>query len=199
MRTIRVHAVILGVLSVLTADAGVAQVADNAQLSAAVDAWQIEMAYVKANKPQHVNGFLVGSGGGAMGSIVLKKALSKIESDAFTCTLLKPVTADQKWSAFVKDNQSWSMSDVQVGQSAFPIVAMVKTSTDKVFAIFPATLRATTEIKAGAAVTSKDYVITAARAIKAGDTFPVLIVGHNILSVEATDGKPWFTAVSSGQ
>lgn len=199
MKTMRVHAMTLGICLILTAGVSKAQVSGNIQQSAAVDAWQIEMAYVKANKPHRVNGFLVGSGEGSLGSIVLKKAISKIESDAFTCALFEPVTADQKWSAFVKGNQSWSMSNVQVGQFAFPIVAMVKTPTNRTFTIFPATLRAKLEIKAGSAMTSGEYVIEAERSIKAGDTFPVLIVGNNILSVEATGGKPWFTALSSSQ
>jgi hypothetical protein len=54
-----------------------------------------------------VNGFLVGGGEGMMGTIVIKAGLSSISSDAFTCTLVKPVEADSEgWSAFVANNHA---------------------------------------------------------------------------------------------
>src|ERR1700722_19626343 len=58
--------------------------------SAIIDAWRIEMAYVKANHAHEANGMLVGTADGAAGNIELTEGLSKIENDAFTCTLAFP-------------------------------------------------------------------------------------------------------------
>jgi hypothetical protein len=186
--------------TVLTSPATTGSV-PGAEVSAAIDAWRIEMAYVKANRPHRVNGFLVGSGGGTMGTIVLKKGLSSIDGGAFTCTLLKPVVAGEEWSAFVMGSQSRSMSNVEMGQFAYPILAMITVSGGKVFTVVPATLRAKIDINLGAVLHSKGYAIETKHPVKAGDTIPVLVVGDNIVSVDPLEGtnetdrsKPWFIA-----
>lgn len=170
-------------------------------IGSAIEAWRVEMAYVRTNRPSHVNGFLVGGGGGMMGTIVIKERLSGISSDAFTCTLVKPVEADSDgWSAFVADNHAWSMSDVMLGEYSYPIIGQVKTSDGKVFTTFPAVFTAKTDIEAGGVQQSGVYVITSKRSIKAGDTVSALIVGNSIFSIEpfdATKGssqqEPWLS------
>lgn len=170
--------------------------------SAAIDVWRVEMDYVKVNKPQMVNGFLVGSGGGVMGTIGVKKALSNIDCDAFICTLVMSVTAGEKISAFVTEGRyALSMTNVKLGEFAFPFVAVVQSSSGEVFTTFPAILKAKIDIKAGSVLHSNGFSIETKRPIKTGDTVPVLVVGDNILSVEAvgktadgSEAKPWFTA-----
>ena len=175
----------------------------SADVSAAIDAWRLEMAYVKANRPRRVNGFLtgsiVGSSKAQLGTIKVKKTQSNIDSDAFTCTPAHPIGAGEEgWSAFVTDNQALSMSNVQMGQFAYPIVAMVKTSDGRVFTIVPAILKAKIDINAGAGLHSKGYTVETKRPVKAGDEIAVLLVGDNILSVEeleeakeSSEVKPW--------
>jgi hypothetical protein len=170
---------------------------------AAIEAWRIEMNYVRANRPSRVNGFLVGSGGGMIGSIVTKLALTNIDTDAFACAVVEPVKADESYSAFVnaKEGQAWSMTNVQVEQYAYPIMAMVKSSNGQSFTIYPALLKAKINIKAGDVLHSGKYAIETTRQIKAGETFPVLIVSDSVLSAEAakgavegSDSKPLFAA-----
>jgi len=201
MRPMGILDMSLGVLFALVTGTGTgqAQVAAGTSKSAAIDAWQIEMAYVKANKPHRVNGFLVGSGEGQLGTLRMQKDISKIESDAFVCTLIEPISANDDISAFVNGNQAWSMSDIQVGQFAYPMVGMVKTSTGKTFSIFPANCQAKIDIKPGHPAAIKGYTISARHPIGTGEQFPVLVVTDNIISIEETDGKPSFTALSTGR
>lgn len=174
----------------------------DAEIGSAIEAWRVEMAYVRTNRPSHVNGFLVGGGEGKMGTIVVKTGFSNISSDAFICTLVKQVEADSEgWSAFVADNHAWSMSNVMLGEYSYPIIGQVKTSDGEVFTIFPAVLKAKTDIEAGGVQGSGVYVIKSKRSIKAGDTVPALIVGKSIFSIEAVDAttessqqEPWFSA-----
>jgi len=168
--------------------------------STTIEAWRIMMDYVKNNKPHMVNGFLVGSGGGMMGNIVVRKDLSNIDSDAFICTPVKQLKAGETISAFVTQSHSLSMGNVKLKQFAYPFVAMVKSSNGEAFTIFPAVLKAKIDIKTGNVMHLKGFAIETKRPIKAGDKIPVLVIGDNILSVDAvkrTDGSedmPWFTA-----
>jgi transcriptional regulator CtsR len=168
---------------------------------AVIEAWRIEMNYVRANRPTRVNGFLTGSGRGQMGTIRIKKVLSGIDSELFRCTLLEPIKGGDDWSALVNSGQAWSMSDVELNNLAYPIVAMIKGSSDRTFTVVPAVLKAKMDIEPNRIMRSSGYAIESRRSIKAGDSIPVLIVGDHVLSVEAAedaDGgetKPWFTAL----
>jgi hypothetical protein len=174
-----------------------------ATLDAAIEAWRIEMDYVRTNRPQVVNGFLVGSGDGMMGSIVIKQDVPNIDDDAFSCTQVDQLTAGRRISAIVKVNegQSRSMGDVRLNDLAHPIVAMIRTTNSKTFTIIPAVLKAKIDISAGRAMRLGGYIIDSQRSIKRGDTLPVLMVGDFILSVEdvgkingGEQTKPWFSA-----
>lgn len=160
----------------------------NEDRSAAVEAWRVEMDYVRTNRPSHVNGFLTGSGSGQMGTIAPKNAFPNTDVASFSCTLVHPIDAGgDGWSAFVEANHAWSMSDVMLDGLAYPILGMVKTSSGKVFTIVPAVFRAKIDIEAGGVQQLGSYTIESKRAIKAGDSVSVLMVGSNILSVEAVD------------
>jgi len=169
----------------------------------AFEAWRVEMNYVQTNRPHRVNGFLTGSGSGQIGTIRVKHSIANINNDTFTCSLIEPINADDEgWSSFVADNHSWSMSDVQLNDLAYPVLAMVKTSNGTVFTIVPATFNAKVDIAVGAILHSNGYAIESKRAIKAGDLFNVLRVGNNIFSVEAVEGtnydgkaEPWFVVL----
>lgn len=84
---------------------------------------------------------------------------------------------------------------------AYPLAAMVKCSNGKFQGLYPAILKAKTDIGAGKLLHSDGYQIEAKRTIKAGESFSVLAVGDGLLSIEVaeratkdSDGKPWFTA-----
>jgi hypothetical protein len=170
---------------------------------AAIEAWRVEMNYVKTNQPNRVNGFLVGSGSGRMGTIKLNRDAPGMNTDAFTCSPIEPISAGgDGWSSFVGENYAWSMSDVQLKNLAYPILGMVKTSGGEVFTLVPATFKAKIDIAAGDVLSLSGYSIASKRAIKAGDSFYVLMVGKNVLSVESADGanydskaEPWFVGL----
>lgn len=178
-----------------------AQAQTASDIKAALEVWRVEMDYVKANRPSKVNGFLVGSASGKMGTIQTRKKFASIDIDAFSCALAESVASGEEWSAFVNENRAWTMSNVQLGKFAYPILAMVKSSNGMVFTIVPAVLKAKINIEPGAVLHSSGYVIESDRSIKTGDTLYVLMVGDNILSAEAIEGakegnesKPRFTA-----
>ena len=81
---------------------------------------------------------------------------------------------------------------------------MVK-SSDGFHSIFPAVLKAKIDIKAGETVRLDGWQVETKRAVKAGDTVPVLLFGDALLSVEPSEGakdksdaKPWFAAYKEG-
>jgi hypothetical protein len=138
------------------------------------------------------------------GAISIRGDISALETKSFTCTPVYPLKKGDKVAAMVSDDQAWSPDThlLQVGtnQVAYPIFAMVK-SADGFHSVFPAILKAKTDIKAGETLRSDGYQIEAKRAVKAGDSIPVLFVGDSLLSVEAATGaknkgeaEPWFAA-----
>ena len=97
------------------------------------------------------------------------------------------------------------MHSLKVGTNliAFPIYAAVNCSDGNWWALYPAILKAKTDIKAGAVLHSDGYQIETSRAVKAGESISVLLLGDwFLLSIEAADGvrkrddlKPWLTVV----
>ena len=143
------------------------------------------------------------------GEISMKADLSATETKLFTCTPVQPFKKGDKVAAIVSDDQAWSVDKLplQVGtnQVPYPVMASVK-SSDGFHSIFPAVLKAKTDIKAGETLRSDGYQIETKRAVKASETISVLVIGGSaIFSVEAAEGakdrgvaKPWFTAYKDG-
>ena len=131
------------------------------------------------------------------GTISISGDIQTIETNSFTCTPVQPFKKGDKVAAMVSDDQAWSVDKMplQVGTSQvqYPILAMVKCSGD-FHIIFPAVLKAKIDIKAGGALKADGYQIEAKRAVKAGESISVLLIDDSLLSVEASDAKPWFTA-----
>jgi hypothetical protein len=138
------------------------------------------------------------------GAISIRDDLSAIETKSFTCTPVYPLKKGDKVAAMISDDQAWSADThsllVGTNQVAYPILAMVKFA-DGFHSVFPAILKTKTDIKAGETLRSDGYQIEAKRAVKAGESIPVLFIGDSLLSVEAVEGtknksetKPWFTA-----
>jgi hypothetical protein len=138
------------------------------------------------------------------GEISIGGDIAAIETKSFTCTPVQPLKKGAKVAAMLSDDQAWSADThtLQIGtnQVAYPILAMVK-SSDGFHSLFPAVLKAKTDIKAGETLRSDGYQIEAKRAVKAGDSIPVLFIGDSLLSVEAATGaknkgeaEPWFAA-----
>lgn len=111
-----------------------------------------------------------------------------------------------KVAAQVSQDQAWSVDKrafkVGTNQITYPIMAMVR-STDGFHSIFPAVLKAKIDIKAGETLRLDGYQVETKRALKTGDTIPVLLIGDALLSVEAAEGNksdatPLFAAYKDG-
>jgi len=141
------------------------------------------------------------------GEISVGGDISVIETKLFTCTPVQLFKKGDKIPAMLEieqtGNKEWSISNhpLQIGTSqvAYPIAAIVTTSDGVGYALFPAVLKAKTDIEAGKMLHSDGYQIETRRAVKAGDSISVFFIigsgAYSLLSIEtAGDGKPWFSA-----
>ncbi|MGH9344903.1 MAG: hypothetical protein ACRD19_14225 [Terriglobia bacterium] len=131
-----------------------------------------------------------------------------IQTESFTCTPLQLIKGGEKLRAVYEITEGrsamWSISkrSLQVGtrQVAYPIDALVTTSDGVGHGLVPAILRAKTNIEPGEMLHSGEYQIETNRALKAGDSVPVLFIAGDdgamsIMSIETgANGKPWFAA-----
>jgi hypothetical protein len=138
------------------------------------------------------------------GEISISADISAIDTKVFTCTPVQPFKKGDKVAAQVSEDQAWSVDKralrVGANQVTYPILAMVK-SSDGFHSIFPALLKSKIDIRASETLRLDGYQVETKRAVKAGDTIPVLLIGDALLSVEPADGakdksdtKPWFAA-----
>jgi len=140
------------------------------------------------------------------GKISIQRDLSKIENKAFIATLAQPLKENEELAAMTSADQAWSISKhtMQVGerQIDYPILAMVKCS-DGMHTLFPAVLTFKIDIKAGETVHVDGFQIESKRAVKAGKSISVILVGlSSMISIETTQesanagatANPWFTA-----
>jgi len=138
------------------------------------------------------------------GAISIGGDISAIDNKVFTCTPVQLFKKGDKVAAQVSQDQVWSVDKhaLPVGaiQVTYPILAMVK-SSDRFHIIFPALLKAKLDINASETLRLDGYQIETKRAVKAGDTIPVLLIDDTLLSVEPADAakdksntKPWFAA-----
>jgi hypothetical protein len=140
------------------------------------------------------------------GEISIGGNLAAVETKSFTCTPVQVIKSGDKIPAIYEIGEGktklWSVSThpFQAGarQVAYPIAAVVPSSDGVGHGLFPAVLKAKTDIKAGETHLDS-YLVEAKRAVRAGDFISMLFVmGDNttsLLSLEAgSDGKPWFTA-----
>jgi hypothetical protein len=140
------------------------------------------------------------------GQITISKDLAPLlhalDNSIFTCTLVQPLKSGDVVAAMTSEDQAWSADKTRIGTDtvAYPILAMVKTSDGGFHSLFPAVLKVNVDVAAGAILHSGTHEIKTTRAIKAGDSIPVLFIdGQSILSVGAADGttkdseaQPWF-------
>jgi hypothetical protein len=138
------------------------------------------------------------------GEISIRGDVSVLDTKFFTCTPIQPLKKGDKVAAMVSDDQGWSINTrslpVGTGNAFYPIFAMVK-SSDGFHSLFPAILKAKTNIKVGSTLLSDGYRIESRREVKTGDSISVLFVGDSLLSIETAEGtakgsdaKPWFAA-----
>lgn len=142
------------------------------------------------------------------GQISTKADIQAFETKVFTCTPVQPFKRGDKVAATVSDDQAWSIDEqpLQFGMTKiqYPVMAMIK-CVDEFHCLCPAIIKMKTDIKAEETLNSDGYQITAARAVKAGDSVSVLFSGDSLLSVEGAGGaksksetKPWFTVYKDG-
>ena len=138
------------------------------------------------------------------GAISISGDIQTIETKSFTCIPVKAFKKGDKVAAMLSDDQAWSVDKMplQVGTNKvqFPILAMVKCS-DGFHGIFPAVLKMKADVVAGETLKADGYQIDSNRAVKAGNSISVLLIGDSLLSAEAaeevknkSESKPWFTA-----
>jgi len=156
------------------------------------------------------------------GQLDLDSDFQPVDNKSFTYRPVQPlakhdalvamVSSDQAWSVYTagaaqrsqdekgdSTNDRTSARDVGAVLAKYPVVGMVKTSDGNIHWLYPAVLKAKTDIQAGKVVQGDGYQIETERSVKAGDSISVLVVGGVILSIEGTAAsKPWFTASKNG-
>lgn len=135
-----------------------------------------------------------------------------VDNSIFTCTLVQPLKEGDTIATIASHDQSWSAAKtpllIGTDRVQYPIFATMTFSNGNTRAPLPAVLKFKIDIKAGAVLhstadaKSNTFIIETKKAIKAGDSIPVLFInGPSILSVEATaktkassGSQPWFIA-----
>jgi hypothetical protein len=184
-----------------------------AAVVAVVLAWS-SLAYAQSGKSRSFLG----------GQLSVDFDFQAFENNSFTYTPVQALKKGDAVAAMVSEDQAWSVDtagdrqrrqdekgystkgrtssrDLTAMLAECPVVAMVKTSDGNFHSLYPAILKAKTDIKAGNVVHSDGYQIQAERSVKAGESISVLVLGDAILSIEAAPSpsvvahsKPWFTA-----
>lgn len=141
-----------------------------------------------------------------LGTIIIQRDISGIETPSFKCTLIHPLNKDDSVAAMVSQDHSWSVTKVPLSvgtnQVSFPILAMVKCTDGSTFTLFPAVLEFKVDVKTGEVLHLDGYQIEVKRPVTAGESIPSIIIrGDTILSLEAVDGvkegskaEPFLTA-----
>ena len=130
-----------------------------------------------------------------------------VDNDVFICTPIEgPRTEGVLLAAIGSEDQIWSMTTMPLSNGMkmvqYPVLADVRTPSGERRALLPAVLKVKIDIKAGEVLRSSGPVvfeIKTKRSIKAGESISSLFVNGkdntpSILSVEAADDQPSFTA-----
>ncbi len=110
------------------------------------------------------------------------------DSKAFTCAPVRPLKKGAKVSAMTSEDQAWSVAkhSFKVGEKnvRYPVVGMAKCSDGNFQRFIAATTTVKVDIKAGEVLHSDGFQIEAKKDIKAGESFPTIIVGDSPMSIE---------------
>lgn len=125
-------------------------------------------------------------------------SLLPFENPVFSCTPVRPLKSGDVLAAKVSNAHSQSVDNVPLNNIPYPILFMSAGA-----ASYPAVVKLKVALKAGQVINSGGYEIKVTRAVTAGESIPVLVVGgkwtwksKSVLSESTAQGatEPWFTA-----
>lgn len=139
--------------------------------------------------------------------IVLDTAEKGIANKSFTFAPIASLEV-RNYPADGPYGQVWTFEqkEVEIGKNkvSFPVMAMVEGSRG-VYTLFPAELKAKVNLKPGKWIDSDGYDIQVTKAVKAGDSVPILMINGSAVSFEGvetatknTAPRPWLIVSNIG-